>query len=339
MLCYTNFSGVPTVSRALVPAASPVDQEDLARVFAVWRGRLAPATALAYDAGLLHFAGWLTSTGRATVTGPREAVAWLIGRRKLEAESAAVAYLQELAARGLASRSIRHRRAALRSAVKTCEVLGACPWRLEASMPRGIERQTKRQTAGPTLDQLRQLLAAAATQRQPKAARDVALLRLIVALRVRESEVCRLRVRDYHAGTVVLVLKGHREGVSVEVPAGVQEALDDYLALRGVVTPADPLFASLDRAKRGDGCLTRAGLHQLVQSLARRAGLPGAISPHRLLHTGSTTLANAGVSTDELQAWGRWEKRETAETYIDSRQRVAERLATQLDDFVTGKKR
>lgn len=325
------------MTQKLAKVVPRADQEDLARVFTVWRGRLAPLTAAAYDAALVHFAGWLTTTGRCHALGARDAVAWLVGRRKLDAEAAAVAYLQDLATQGLASASIRHRRAALRSAVKTCEVLGACPWRLEASLPRGLERKTRRQTAGPTLAQLQQVLATAATQTPLKAARDVALLRLIVALRVRESEVCRLRVRDYHNGAVVLVLKGHREGVAVEVPVKVRAAIDSYLARRAPLTPDAPLFASLDRGRRGDSQLTRTGLHQLVCSLAKRAGLPGAVSPHRLLHTGSTALVDAGVSTDDLQAWGRWEKRETAEAYVDSKQRVAERLAVQLDDLITRK--
>lgn len=325
-------------SGAIIPlrVAHPVpDRADLERVLEVWRGRLSPLTAAAYDAELAAFGAWLADAGRARAAGARDVVAWLISQGKIGAEAVAVTYLGDLAARGLASASIRHHRAALRSAVKTCELLGLCPWRLEALMPRGVERKKRRQTAGPSLAHLRAILAAAASQPwRAKALRDVALLRLVAALRVRGSEVCRLKVKDYAGGAVTLVLKGHREGVAVAVPAAARAAVDAYLAERGRPGPDEALFASLDPAGRGDGRLTRAGLHQLVVALAARAGVPGPVSPHRLLHTASTALTEAGVSTDDLQLWGRWEKRETAETYMDSKQRVAERLAEQVDGML-----
>jgi integrase len=180
------------------------------------------------------------------------------------------------------------------------------------------------------------VLRAAAAQWQPKAARDVALLRLIAELRVRESEVCRLRVRDYDGTTIGIVPKGHREVVVVKVPPGLQTALDTYLKLRGPLAGHAPLLASCDPALRGDGFLTRGGLYQLVRELAARAGVPGPVSPHRLLHTAATALADAGTSNDDLQHWGRWEKRDTAEAYTDHRVRIVERLGGQLDSLIEG---
>lgn len=301
----------------------------------VWRGRQGVTTRAAYDRNLAALARWLAQEGRAKVTGPRDTVAWLLSQGKVGAEATVLDYLQHMLDRDLCSATVKQHRSAIRSAIKTCEFLGLSAWRLEAVMSKGVERGTRRQTAGPTFEHYGAMLRAAAAQWQPKAARDVAVLRFMAELRARESEVCRLRIRDYHDGAVLLVLKGHREGVYVTVPEGVRAALADYLERRGVVAADAPLFASCDPAERGTGHLTRFGLYQLVRELARRAGLPGAVSPHRLLHTASTALTDAGHSTDDLQAWGRWEKRETAEAYTDSKQRVAERLAEDLDAMIT----
>jgi site-specific recombinase XerD len=132
-----------------------------------------------------------------------------------------------------------------------------------------------------------------------------------------------------------LKLKGHVTLIYVPAPAAARAAINAYLLLRGTVADDEPLFASCDPAGRTAGFLTRTGLYQVVRGLGRQAGITAIVSPHRLLHTASTALAELGVSTDRLQAWGRWEKRETAEVYIDNKPSVAAELAGVVDDMIT----
>ena len=309
----------------------PVPLADMVRVMATWSGGLKPGTQVAYDRNLEVFARWLRSKRKTQTAGARDAVQWLVRQSKLVAESTVLEWLGELL-EGRSSKTVRHYRSAIRSAVECCAVLGVVPWTLKAKMPKGVERETARKTDGPTFDQLGAILRAAADQDPLKAARDVAMLRLITSLRVRVTEICKLKMKDYVGGTVILVLKGHREGVEVTVPGNVQDAINYYLDLRGQTSSEEPLFASLDQANAKHEHLTRFGLFQLVRTLSEAAGVKG-VSPHRLLHTASTTLADIGTSTDNLKRWGRWEKRETAETYIDRSEKVPEKLASTLDDM------
>jgi integrase/recombinase XerC len=317
----------------LARGAINVSASDLDLLYEAWTGSLADRTKKAYDENLTAFARWLVKAGRAQVSGPRDAMTWLLAQGKLGAEAVLVAYLHSLLQRGLAPATVRHHRASIRSAFLACERLSLTTWRVIGTMPRGVERGKRRQTEGPSFEEYGRMLQVAAGQWQPKAARDVAMLRLIAELRVRESEVCNLNGKDYRDGTIMLTLKGHREGVYVAVTKRVQECLKAYFEQRGEMEPDKPLFASCDAAEKGTGRLTRFGLYRIVKELGQKAGLAKPVSPHRLLHTASTTLAEAGVSTDDLQAWGRWEKRETAEIYTDSKRRTAERLANQLSEM------
>ena len=326
---------VPARATALSRGAIQVSEADLDLLYEAWNGGLADRTKKAYDDNLAAFGNWLVAEGRAQVSGARDVVAWLLAQGKLGAEAALLGYLNYLLnTRGLAPATVRHHRSAVRSAITKCEDMDMVVWTVKAKMARGVERGKRRQTEGPSFEDYGKMLQVAAGQWQPKAARDVAMLRLMAELRVRESEVCKLNGEDYADGTIVLTLKGHREGVCVAVPKSVQGCLRAYMEQRGEIDPDKPLFASCDKAEKGSGRISRSGLYVIVKELGQRAGIERTVSPHRLLHTASTALAEAGASTDELQAWGRWEKPETAQEYTDSKKRTAERLARQLDGMI-----
>jgi integrase/recombinase XerC len=321
---------------ALSRGATRVSEADLDLLYEAWNGGISDRTKKAYDDNLTAFGRWLVIAGRAEVSGPRDVISWLLAQGKLGAEAALLAYLNYLLkTRGLAPATVRHHRAAVRSAIEKCEDMALVTWRVRAKMARGVERGKRRQTEGPSFKEFGAMLQVAAAQWQPKAARDVAMLRLMADLRVRESEICKLNRKDYGNGTIFLKLKGHAEGVSLTVPRGVQECLRAYLDQRGEIEEDKPLFASCDAAGKGSGRLTRFGLHRIVKKLGEKAALAKPVSPHRLLHTASTALADAGVSTDRLQWWGRWEKADTAHEYTDSKKRVAEQVANQLDEMTT----
>lgn len=326
---------VPARPTELSRGAVNVSGTDLDLLYEAWDGGLGERTRKAYDANLTAFGRWLVAEGRAQVSGARDVVVWMLAQGKLGAEAALLSYLNSLLKRGLAPSTARCYRAAMRSAMEKCEDMALSTWRVKAKMSRGVERGKRRQTEGPSFKEFGAMIQVAAAQWQPKAARDVAMLRLMADLRVRESEICKLNRNDYGSGTIFLKLKGHSEGVSLAVPRGVQECLRAYLDQRGEIDPDKPLFASCDVAEKGSGRLTRFGLYRIVKELGEKAGLAKPVSPHRLLHTASTALADAGVSTDRLQWWGRWEKADTAHEYTDSKKRVAEQCANQLDEMTT----
>lgn len=82
------------------------------------------------------------------------------------------------------------------------------------------------------------------------------------------------------------------------VPLGrdTREALAAWLAAAGSADPAAPLLVS----ERG-GRLTPDGLHHIVTTLARRAGVDNC-TPHTLRHTCARALSEAGIPEAQISA-------------------------------------
>ncbi|NUP12062.1 MAG: tyrosine recombinase [Polyangiaceae bacterium] len=133
-----------------------------------------------------------------------------------------------------------------------------------------------------------------------RAIRDRAMLMLLYSSGLRVSEIVGLRVQDVDRarGVVSPLGKGHkRRLVPVAQPALV--ALDVYLearaARRGV--RGDTLFVA-----RGDKGLTRQAVFKYVRKYAAAAGIPRAISPHKLRHSFATHLLTGGADLRSVQA-------------------------------------
>ncbi|MBA3778989.1 MAG: tyrosine-type recombinase/integrase [Chloroflexi bacterium] len=121
--------------------------------------------------------------------------------------------------------------------------------------------------------ELRSLLALA-DERE----RALALVFLDTGLRL--SELASLRVGDVRPdGTLHVLGKGAKERI-VPIGTTARRALIRYLATRGGVGPADPLFTSRRHSR-----LTARGVQQAVARLGRRAGVGTRCSPHTFRHT------------------------------------------------------
>ena len=133
-----------------------------------------------------------------------------------------------------------------------------------------------------------------------RAARDRAMMMLLYSSGLRVSELVGLRVQDVDRarGVVSPLGKGHkRRLVPVAGPALV--ALDAYLALRAARKGirGDVLFVG-----RGSKGLTRQAVFEHVRKYARAAGIPRAISPHKLRHSFATHLLAGGADLRSVQA-------------------------------------
>src|SRR5207244_8658577 len=95
---------------------------------------------------------------------------------------------------------------------------------------------------------------------------------LLFDLGLRRSEVVRLDLADWdrEKGTLAVLGKGRTAKVALTLPPPTQAALDRWLAARG--QEPGPLFRSLDRARKGSGRLTGAGLYAWVRRLGEQAG-------------------------------------------------------------------
>ncbi|MGN6368648.1 MAG: site-specific tyrosine recombinase XerD [Phycisphaerae bacterium] len=138
------------------------------------------------------------------------------------------------------------------------------------------------------------------------AQRDRAILELFYACGLRASELAELNLEDLHLdlGVIRVLGKGRKERI-VPIGAPAQLALNTYLKelrpqLIAVKTTRHKASASRIFLTRSGGPVTRIVLWQLVQKMAKRAGMR-AIHPHTLRHTFATHLLSGGADLRIVQ--------------------------------------
>jgi integrase/recombinase XerD len=158
-----------------------------------------------------------------------------------------------------------------------------------------------------TRDQVNALLAAAGTEEDHRLAlRDTAILELFYACGLRASELADMTLDDLHfdLGVVRIIGKGRKERI-VPVGAPAIAAVETYIktlrpTLLAVKTTRTKAKTNRLFLTRSGGPMTRVVLWQLVQKLARKAGLR-AIHPHTLRHSFATHLLSGGADLRIVQ--------------------------------------
>lgn len=143
-----------------------------------------------------------------------------------------------------------------------------------------------------------QALLEACDQRTRMGRRDFAVLKMLVRLGLRASEVAGLRLDDidWRAGSILIRGKGNQIE-PLPLPQDVGGAVVAYLRRGRPVTAADrSLFVRIRAPHRA---LSGIGVSGIVVAAARRAGL-GDIRAHLLRHTVASQLLRAGSSLPEI---------------------------------------
>ena len=182
-------------------------------------------TRRAYRAELLTFA---TFTGQEDVA--RAAAAFLV-LDDGAAHAVADAWRQDKLRRGLSPAAINRSMAALNSFTSAARRYGMTSLRLEA---KGETSRPYRDTKGPGVRGIQQLLTMARDQEPRKAARDVAIVRLAFGLGLRRGEIASLDVGhvDLGVGTLSIMGKGRGEREPLTLPPEIKEALESWLKWR-----------------------------------------------------------------------------------------------------------
>lgn len=135
----------------------------------------------------------------------------------------------------------------------------------------------------------------------PIGLRDRAILELLYATGIRNEELRSLKLTDVdrELGQVRVTGKGMKDRV---VPAGriAMNWLAQYLEKARPALLAGPDDALLFLSKHGRK-INGANMRDLVMKHAKRAGLPGIITPHALRHTCATHLLQAGADIRVIQ--------------------------------------
>jgi integrase/recombinase XerC len=201
-------------------------------------------------------------------------------------------WLASLHERKLARSSVARKLASVRSCLKYLARRGV------------VELNAARQVRSPKLpqrlpsflpkDESKNLLDAP-VERTEAGLRDRALLELLYATGLRVAECCGLDLDDVdrHQGSVRVMGKGGKERM---VPAGdvALRALDAWLTVRG--EGRGPLFTN----PRG-GRLSTRGVHRIVKSRARAAGIERRVTPHTFRHSFATHMLGEGADLRLIQ--------------------------------------
>jgi site-specific recombinase XerD len=236
------------------------------------RADLAPATRRGYRYDLRHFLAWYGAVHDAPFA--------------LEhlAEHDLIAYRQHLVAAGRRPATINRRLDALRRLCRWAHGTGTLAADAAHDV-RPVRMARDRQPAGLTDPEIHALLRAAGASTHGLAARNYALVQLMLQAGLRVGEVAALRVADLtlgeRSGSVRI---RHGKGLKArEVPlnATVRRALRRYLDGRGAAAGKQPLFLSGRQA----GMPVRS-IQAAIAGLARRARLTRIpVSAHTLRHS------------------------------------------------------
>jgi integrase/recombinase XerC len=261
------------------------------------------------------------------------ALARLFKQSSASAHEIVLGFRHHLGAAHLSAASINRHLATLRSVSKLGRMLGMMTWYLEVP---SVKAEKRRQTTGPTIAQVRQMLEATRGDTEAET-RDYAIVATFFCVGLRVSELCGLNLQDTDLarGSTWIKAKGRRERELVPLPAAVVEALRRYLPHRG--SQAGPLFLTRgNRGKQRDGRLGTRSVLRIVRELGQRIGRH--VWCHGLRHSSITAAldaaAKAGIGLDKVRAHSRHAVIGTLLIYADEHDRQGTQKT--LSDLVAG---
>lgn len=265
-----------------------------------------------------------------------EAIQRLVASPSTVANSVALAYQAFMrttggaGGRGLAPATINRRIAALRSVMKIAAAAGLTTTRLDLVKVMRVEQKT-RDTRGPGLEVVRNVLQVCDDDRRPVGLRDGAMLRWFILLGLRRNEMRTVRLEDCRFDgdppSLWVEQKSFRARQPVALGEGIVAVVRPWLEARG--DAPGPLFCSFHRGVPKNSLMGKTSLNGIVTRRAIEAGylrarLPDGrrITPHALRHTAITKVAREqGLLA--AQAFARHQDPKTTNTYVDETERHA----------------
>lgn len=306
-----------------------------ATILRAWRESKSEATIRSYEHDLTTFADFLSAAVAVPLT-IEAALTRFFQQSSPAAHETLLYFRSHLQRRGLAPASINRCLAALRSVGKLARSLGVCSFMLETP---GVRLEKRRDTRGPTVDQVRQILGTF-TDDDEASTRDAAIVTVFFCCGLRCAELCGMdwQTTDSARETAWIRGKGRAERELIPLPTPAIAAIQRYAKHRGTV--AGPLFRT--RGRRGqhrDGRLETRSVARIVREAGARIGIR--LWPHALRHASISAAASAGakdgISLDKIRAHSRHANLSTLQNYLDNHDREAtqRRIVTLLGEQLT----
>lgn len=162
--------------------------------------------------------------------------------------------------------------------------------------------------------------------------RDYAILALMTAAGLRDTEVSRANIEDLRTAgdSMALFIQGKGKddkAASVIIPAEVERAIRAYLADRTNTAPTDPLFVSESNHAKGERLTTRSISRLVKQHFAKAGFTSDRLTAHSLRHTAITLSLLAGRTAQETQIFARHRDISTTMIYAHNLNETATKAA------------
>jgi integrase/recombinase XerC len=291
------------------PGPLPARQFDAETLIERWKEGRSPNTVRAYGRDLAYFARWRGADA------PGPAIWSLLTGTMGQANECLHQYRGAMLDAGLAPATVNRRLSALRSIVQLGRTFGMVTWTLEIG---GVKTEAYRDTAGPGLDGVAAVKRQAAKHENPaKAARDVAIVRVLFDLALRRGEIAALDLADLdvRAGRLSVIGKGRREPKRITLPPRTLRALKTWIKHRG--KQPGPLFINFHHGNTGLGRLEANGIYWVVRSLGAQVEITA--RPHGFRHSSITTGLDLFNDPRKVQKHARHSSIDMTMRYDDNR--------------------
>jgi integrase len=310
-------------ARAAVPAVLTIAagrRHTAETILRAWFEGKAEHTRRSYQHDLEAFARFLSrALGISPPMRIAEALTCLFKQSSPSAHEIVLGFRGYLSAAQFSAASINRHMATLRSVTKLGRMLGMMTWHIEVS---GVKPERRRETRGPSVEDVRRVLAAMTSDSEADT-RDYAIVLTLYCCGLRVSELCGLNWHDtdWQQGATWIKGKGRHDRELVPLPAMVVTAMQRYGQHRG--TQAGPLFQTRGtRGKARDGRLETRSVLRIVRTRGQSVGLH--LWCHALRHTSITQAAilgqRAGLGLDRILAHSRHRQIATLLVYVDDHQ-------------------
>lgn len=307
-------------------AATEDEQDVIALMLANIR---APSTRREYQKDLRKF--FVAMTG---IEPNVDSVLEFLHLTEKRAVAVVLKYKAKLLAIGLKEATVNRRLSSIKSLVKFARKLGVCSYTLEDVELEKVKAY--RDTTGvdaQSINSVIQLIERSTVHGQ----RDYALLRLLWENLLRRNEVSQLNIKDFDPHESRLRILGKGQGTNdewVKLSVATVNAICDWLQVRGNITASSPLFIALDNRSKGHR-LTGDGIRKIVVNYFDAAGVKKLMSPHRIRHSGITTLLEATQGdVRKTQKVSRHVKLDVLIQYDDNRKQGQSEMTNLLADMI-----
>jgi len=311
---------------SILPVIPERDSEEVEELLSDWLGGLKPASQRAYTLALRTFAAFNDKT-------PIETVKALLSSRGT-AQKSIDRWRNDMMARienGIQKRTNPKSKlptmspcscdmflSAIRSLLKKALRDDLISWAIHIKATGG---KSYKKTLGLLPGDIQRILDIAWKQEDRlKAARDVAIVRILFDCALRRSELCSLNIGDFNPlngehGSLEIIGKGRSEPELVFLSCESKRAIEHYLSVRDEPGSTAPLFMRIQTPGKPSGRLSKTGLYLLVRSIAEKAGIEN-FHPHLFRHSAITEcLRRNGGDVVKAKGFSRHASVETLMVY------------------------